>query len=117
MKARTTIRDCQKCREQQFQEYQYDIFSNLIDSAAVSTAAMAITVLERQGKSSEEIKAFFEDYCFVSSMSEVFGKKITAADAIKKFEEKYDIDFNKIECHIVTKQQFMSQYRKDDPQK
>jgi hypothetical protein len=117
MKARATIRDCQKCREQQFQEYQYDVFSNLIDSAATSTAAMMITVLERQGKSPEEIKAFFEDYCFVSSMPEVFGKKITAVDAIRRFEEKYDIDFNKIECHIVTKQQFMAQYRKDDPQK
>lgn len=112
MKVKSNIRDCQKCREQLFQEYQYDVFSNTADSVASSAAAMAIAVLERQNKSPEEIKAFFEDYCFVSSVSEVFGEKITATQKIKEYEEKYDIDFDKIECHIMTKQQFMTHYRK-----
>ena len=116
--------NCNECRkkvlkeaEKIYAENQYDILENAVDTAAEWAAAITIAVLGRQGKTHEEIKAFFEDFCFVSSMSEVFGKQITMNDAIKQFEKEYNIDFDKIEVHLESKKQFVSRYLKAEVEK
>lgn len=112
MKSRIT--DCKKCREQLWLDLQYDVFSNCIDSAACSAAVMSLAVLDRMGFTDEQMKKFFDEYVLISSISEVFGKAITAEDAMKKYEERLGIDFDKIECHYETKSHFMSRYRREN---
>lgn len=116
--------NCNECRkrvlkeaEKIYAENQYDILENAVDTAAEWAAAITIAVLGRQGKPPDEIKAFFEDFCFVSSMSEVFGKRITMNDAIKQYEKDYNIDFDKIEVHLESKKQFVSRYLKAEVEK
>ena len=114
MKVRT---DCSKCRkalleeaERQYAEHYYEMFENTVDSAAAWAAAISLSVLIRQNKSPDEIKEFFKEFCFISSLSEVFGKEITVENVVKRLETEYDIDFNDIEVHVENKKQFMKRY-------
>jgi hypothetical protein len=85
----------------------------LIDSAASSVLCIAIWALEMENKSEEEIKQFAQDFSFAASMDHVFDKEIRVEDALKKYSEKYDIDFDKIDFHHETKEHFMTRYRKE----
>ena len=104
---------CMKCKERLLNEYQYEVFSTLIDSAASSVLCIAIWALEMESKSKEEIKQFIDDFSFAASLDHVFNKEIRVEDAMKKYSERYDIDFDKIEFHHETKSHFMTRYRKE----
>lgn len=116
--------NCTECRkrvlkeaEKVYAEQQYDIMGLTVESAAEWAAAIALSVLRRQNKTPEEIKTFFEDFCFISSMPEIFGKQITMDDVIKKYEKEYEIDFNKIEVHMESKKRFVTKYMKAEVEK
>lgn len=114
MKSRArNISDCQKCREQTRLDFQYEVFSNCVDSAAISAAIMAVGALDNLGYSDEQIKEFFDKYVLISSMTHFFGEKVREEDVRKRYEEKFGIDFDKIECHYETKAHFMTRYRKE----
>lgn len=104
---------CMKCKERLLNEYQYEVFSTLIDSAASSVLCIAIWALEMENKSAEEIKQFVQDFSFAAEMDHVFDKEMRVEDAMKKYSEKYDIDFDKIDFHHETKEHFMTRYRKE----
>lgn len=112
-------KSCPQCRkamleeaQRQYAEHEYDIFSNTIDSAAQWAACIFITVLVRDNKTPEEIKKYFEDFCFVTQMNEVFGEKLRAEDFMKKYEKEYGIKFDDIECNVESKKEFLTRYRK-----
>lgn len=114
MKVRAgTEKDCRKCREKLWFEIQYDVFSNCIDSAAISAAVMSIGALSGMGFTDEQLKEFFDRYVMISSMSQVFGKDVREEDVKKMYEERLGIDFNKIECHYETKANFMKRVKKE----
>ena len=96
MKVRT---DCNKCREKQREDLMYEVFSVSADSIASGITAVAITALEHEGFSEEQIKKFYEDFRFFLETSEIFGKKI----------------INNIKVNIESKTRFHKRYnRKDD---
>ena len=105
--------DCVKCRENLLNEYQYEVFANCIDSAAVSTLVMAIRSMEMTGLSEETIHKFIDNYFFVAEPNNVFNKEIRAEDAMKVYSEEYGIDFDKLSINIETKAHFMSRYRRE----
>lgn len=114
MKVRAgTEKDCRKCREKMWFEMQYDVFSNCVDSAAISAAVMAIGALSGMGFTDEQLKEFFDRYVMISSMPQVFGKDVREEDAKRMYEERLGIDFNKIECHYETKERFMKRVKKE----
>ena len=62
MKSRArNVNDCAKCREQTRLDFQYEVFSNCVDSAAISAAIMSIGALDSLGMFSDDfLKEFFE---------------------------------------------------------
>ena len=113
MKSRS-IKDCRKCREQLEIDYQYDVFANCVDSAACSVLCIAIRALELEGASENAIKEFIDNFFFVAETDKVFNKEIRVEDAMKKYSEKYGIDFDKLSVNIETKSHFMSRYRREN---
>ena len=112
-KMKSRVKDCVKCREDIKAEVQYEMFNNAVFSISQSILAMAIWVLEYEGKTEEEIKKFINDFNFISSTQTVSGKKLNATDAIEEYSKKYDFDFDKLDFHIETKYNFFKRYNKE----
>lgn len=114
MKSRArNISDCAKCREQTRLDFQYEVFANCIDSAAISAAIMAIGALDSLGLTDDQLKEFFEKYVLISGMTHFFGEAVREEDVRKRYEERLGIDFDRIECHYETKAHFMARYRRE----
>lgn len=114
MKVRgATEKDCRKCRENLWFELQYDVFSNCIDSAAISAAVMSIGALDGMGFTDEQLKEFFDRYVLISSMTSFFGEPVKEVDIKEKYEKRLGIDFDKIECHYETKHAFMARVNRE----
>lgn len=107
--------DCNKCRDKQREDLMYEVFSVSADSIASGIAAIAITVLEHEDYSEEQIRKFYEDFKFFLETSEIFGKKITAEEQVPKISERYGFDLDDIHVNIESKTRFHKRYnRKDD---
>ena len=111
MKART---DCTKCRvaiykqaQTDYLKEQYKWHADNADSFAAFTTVCAIAVMERRGRSSEYIKKFFEDLCFIYDYPEFHGKRVDMVETIKQYAEKYGLDFGKIHLHLQTEKEFV----------
>jgi predicted patatin/cPLA2 family phospholipase len=113
LKMKSRVKDCVSCREDIKAEVQYEMFDNAVFSISQSILAMAIWVLEYEGKSEEEIKKFINDFNFISSTRTVFGKELNATDAIEEYSKKYDFDFDKLEFHTETKYRFFKRYNRE----
>lgn len=111
--------NCNECRKKmlhealrQYAEQQYDIYEDTLESAADWSCCIALSVLERMGATSDDIKSFFDDFVFIADMPELFGKKITADDTMKRLEERYGIDFERIKIHTEAKNTFINKFLK-----
>lgn len=106
--------DCNKCRDKQREDLMYEIFSTAADSIASGITAVAITALEHEDFSEEQIKKFYEDFRLFLETPEIFGKKITAEEEIPKIEERYGIDINNLTVNIESKTRFHKRYNRKD---
>lgn len=109
-----TVKDCPKCREQIRLDLMYEVFSNCVDSAACSVLCMSIWAMELEGKSESDIRRFIEDFKFVAETDKVFNREVRSEDVMKKYAEKYDINFDDLCVNIETKSHFMTRYRKEN---
>lgn len=107
--------NCAKCRDKQREDLMYEVFSTAADSLASGMAAVAITVLEHEDFSEEQIRKFYSDFKFFLETSEIFGKKITAEEQVPKISERYGFDLEDIHVNIESKTRFHKRYnRKED---
>lgn len=117
MKART---DCVKCRkqmtqlsEENFLRHEYTIFENCVSTASDWAAALALSALKREGFDKEAIKRFFEDFCMLANLPEIFGKRITTTEVVKSLEKEFDISFDDIVVHHENVESFIKRYKQE----
>lgn len=111
MKART---DCKKCREsiykeseEQYLKNEYRFFSDAAYSMAIFSTIVALSVQHRRGRSAAYIRKFFDEMCFIFDYPEFFGKRLDMIEMKQFFEDKYEIDFNKIKLHLESEKEFV----------
>lgn len=98
---KTTLRKTEKLGN------EYDIVKNASDQIARYALVGAIMVFENRKLSPSYIKKFINDYSLVMSMDNLFGAEIDGAELMKKYEEKYGIDFNEITINLESKDEFI----------
>ena len=112
---KTRVNDCRKCRQQIADEIQtqylkqgYKYFEDTSYSIAYLIIAAALSVHHRRGRSRTYIRAFFDEMCWVLKTPAVFGKEITMTGTMKMLEEKYGIDFQRVELHLESEKEFIN---------
>lgn len=111
--------NCAKCREQIAEEIQtqylkqgYKYFEDTSYSIAYLIIAAALSVHHRRGRSRTYIRAFYDELLWILKTPEVFGKEITMTGTMKMLEEKYGIDFQRVELHLESEKEFISGTKK-----
>lgn len=111
--------NCAKCREQIAEEIQtqylkqgYKYFEDTSYSIAYLIIAAALSVHHRRGRSRTYIRAFYDELLWILKTPEVFGKEITMTGTMKMLEEKYGIDFGKVEVNLESEREFISGTKK-----
>ena len=110
MKVRT---DCYKCRQkiheeetEKFIEQQYKFLPEVGQNVAEFATVVALSVMLRRGRSKEYIRKFFDEMVFMFDFPPFLGKRLTASEMQKKFEDDYGIDFKRIKVHFEEYNEF-----------
>lgn len=117
MKVKINCTECRKkmtqISEENFLRHEYEIFENCVNTATDWTVAIALTVLKRKGFNEDDIKSFFDEFCMIANLPEVFGKRLTTTEVVKSLENEYGISFSDIVIHHENVNDFIKRYKKE----
>lgn len=107
--------NCTQCRKQIHKEEQeaylkkqYAYMHDGINTMAVMSAAVAISVMVKRGRTKKYIQEFYDDMVMLYSISEILGKPLNLKDVVKQLEKDYDIDFSRLKVNFTeTEKEFI----------
>ena len=113
MKAR--VQNCEACRQQIHKEEQeaylkkqYAYLHDGINTMAKMSAAVAMAVMVKRGRTKKYIQQFYDDMVMLYSISEIMGKPINLKDVVFQLEKDYDIDFSRLQVNFTeTEKEFI----------
>jgi hypothetical protein len=121
---------CERCREKMKKEAEHQIVENTLEAeykyfqsfqenALESIRDIDFTLffaaLVSEGCDKEYVNKIFDKVVMYSSVSELFGKKLTADATREILREEYGLDFNRIEYHCETLDDFKKRYFEENP--
>lgn len=122
---------CQRCMDKIKAEAEKQIVENTLEneykffeefeqtageSIRLADFTLFFSALISEGITDKEVvKTIFDKVVMYSSVSDLFGKKITMEDMQKRLVDEYGIDFNRIEYHHEKLEDFKARYWKENP--
>ncbi|MBR5298086.1 MAG: hypothetical protein IKU29_09525 [Parabacteroides sp.] len=122
---------CQRCMEKMKEEAERQIVENTLENEykffeefeqtageSIRTADFTLFFSALISVGIEDkalIKDIFDKVVMYSSVSELFGKKLTMEDVQKQLTEEYGLDFRRIEYHHEKLEDFKARYWKENP--
>lgn len=107
------VTDCTKCRKKIHEEEQelflkesYKFYANSVDSAVCYVVSAVLWSMIIKGRTKKYINQLYDSMIMIFTQNKLLGKEVRLTDVMKKLEEEYDIDFDRIRITVETEKQF-----------
>ena len=108
------VKSCKQCQKEmlkaatdEFLKHEYAILKDSSYSFFTYAICCVLGVMEKRGKTPKYVRDIYDDMCFIFSQQDLFGKKIEMTDIMHHLEDKYGIDWGKLEIHMESEQEFI----------
>ncbi|WP_303834636.1 hypothetical protein [Ruminococcus flavefaciens] len=109
------VKNCTECRkrihaeeQEAYLKKQYAYLHDGINTMAKMSAAVAMAVMVKRGRTKKYIQQFYDDMVMLYSISEIMGKPINLSDVVNQLEKDYDIDFSRLKVNFTeTEKEFI----------
>lgn len=97
--------------KEEYLNHEYDIFEDVARSMAMYIMSGLLTAMIRRGRTAVYVKKLYEEMCSVFDTDVFFGKSVTMTDISKALTEDYNIDWEKLQPKLETREEFLHRMR------